>query len=63
MFSFRQFFVIQCRSNGKFITDECSFCVLLRTAGRADSLDEAVETGSMILGDDFDVVGFWERAA
>lgn len=60
MQSFRQVFVIQCASNGLFLTEQLTYARSLRLAGRCFSLDEAVDTAHCNLSDDFEVFAFWE---
>ena len=61
MRNFRQVFVIQCTSTGKFLTQELCYAYSLRLAGKLLSLDEAVDTALCNLGEDFEVHSFWER--
>lgn len=61
MVAFRQAFVIQCRSTGRFLTEELGYCISFSLAGKLFSLDEAVDTAQFNLGDDFEVHGFWTK--
>jgi len=60
MRSFRQVFVIQCRSTGEFLTEQLVYARSLRLAGKCESMDEALTTAMCNLSDDFEIFSFWE---
>lgn len=53
-------FVIQCKSNGMFLTDGFRYAMTFKKAGRLYDADEALETGRFNLGDDFDIHSFYD---
>ena len=57
---FRQFWIIQCRSSGQFMTDECGYTQLVTKAGRLYDLYEAVETARYHLESDYIVFSAWD---
>jgi hypothetical protein len=60
MQTFRQVFVIQCKSNGVFLTEELSFANSLRRAGRLYDIEEAQETARFNLSEDYEIHSFYE---
>ena len=60
MRDFRQCFVVQCKSNGKFLTSELNYCTSLSLAGRLFDRLEAHETGVFNLEMDYEVHSFFE---
>lgn len=57
----RRVFVIQCKSNGMFLTWELGFAHSLKLAGRAPDYEHAVETAREWLDDDFEIHEFYEH--
>lgn len=61
MQNFRQAFVIQCKSNGLFLTEELGFAASLRRAGRCFGIEEAVDSARFNLSEDFEIHTFFEE--
>lgn len=59
---FVQVFVIQCRSTGEFMRDDCTYSRLLSEAGRIYDVQEASETAQWNLEQDYAISAFWELA-
>jgi len=55
-----QVYIVQCKSNGLFLTVDLHYAISFKRAGRFQSLEEAVETGRYHLMDDFEVHSFYE---
>jgi len=58
--TFRQVFVIQCKSNGVFLTEELTYANSLRRAGRLYDIEEAQETARFNLSEDYEIHSFYE---
>lgn len=57
----RQVYVIQCKTNGLFLTEELAWRQSFKQAGRLYDLDEAVTTALDHLdSDDFEIHNFYE---
>ena len=59
--AFREFFLIQCRSDGRFLTCELGFSHLVREAGRLYDVEEALETAFQNLEGDYLIFSAFER--
>ena len=57
---FVQVFVIQCRTTGEFMRDDCTYSRLLSEAGRIYDVQEAAETAQWNLEQDYAISAFWE---
>jgi hypothetical protein len=56
----QQVWVIQCKSTGHFLTTELGYCTSLKGAGRLHDYDEALETASGNLENDFELHTFYQ---
>lgn len=61
MATFREFFIIQCRSDGRFLTSELGFSRLVREAGKLHNVDEALETAFQNLEGDYVLFSAFEK--
>lgn len=60
MQTFRQVFVVQCKSNGLYLTEDCIYAISLRSAGRFYDIEEAQETARFNLSEDYEIHSFYE---
>jgi hypothetical protein len=56
----KQVWIIQCKSSGQFLTRELGYEFSLKRAGRLYDIEEALETASGNLDDDFEIHTFFD---
>jgi len=58
--AFREFHIIQCRHDGRFLTAECQYTHMATKAGRIYDYIEARETAAYHLDSDFVIFSAYE---
>lgn len=58
---FRRFWVIQCRSDGRFLTEGLGYSNLASKAGRLYCPHEAVDTAKLNLDEDYAIFSAYEH--
>lgn len=53
-------FIIQCLSNGLFMTDDLGYTKSFKAAARSMDYQDATDTGVLNLGNDFEIHSFYE---